>query len=125
MVDLVKKEGYGFSFDESACASCNGACCIGESGYIWLTPKEIKKMSEYLTLDERHFREEYLIKVGYRFSIKERKVGESYECLFFDTNAGGCSVYPVRPTQCRTFPFWNHFRKHPSEVKAECPGIII
>jgi uncharacterized protein len=124
MAKLVQKEGYQFTFDESACESCNGACCVGESGYIWLTPKEITAISDYLEQDESYFREGYLNKVGYKFSIKERVNGESHECLFFDTEKKRCTIYPVRPTQCRTFPFWDYFKQNPSEAKEECPGII-
>ena len=120
----MKKEGFDFAFNPSACESCEGNCCIGESGYIWVTPAEIKDIAAYLKLSEELFRAKHLRKVSYRLSLKERKVGESYECEFFDMQKKQCTIYDVRPSQCRTFPFWDYFKERIQEVEEECPGII-
>jgi len=124
MQDNMTKDGFNFTFNPSACDTCEGNCCIGESGYIWVTPAEIKAIAIYLELEEEDFREKHLRKVRYRYSLKERHVGESYECEFFDIHKRQCSIYDVRPNQCRTFPFWEHFKTHIREVEEECPGII-
>jgi len=121
---LIKVEGFAFDFDESACASCNGHCCIGEPGYIWVSPKEIEAMAKHLEMDVEAFKAEYLVKVGYKYTIKEIKVGDSHHCVFFDTKINGCSMYDVRPSQCRTFPFWDYFLKNPKKAGDECPGIV-
>ena len=45
------------------------------------------------------------------------------DCVFYDK---GCKIYPVRPTQCRTFPFWPEIVKSPTSWKiaaTECPGM--
>jgi Fe-S-cluster containining protein len=37
-----------------------------------------------------------------------------------------CRVYPVRPRQCRTWPFWaENLRRHVwyGEVRKRCPGV--
>jgi hypothetical protein len=37
-----------------------------------------------------------------------------------------CSIYPVRPVQCRTWPFWNINLKSPDNWNTEamtCPGM--
>jgi len=120
----MKQDGFDFTFNPAACESCEGNCCIGESGYIWVTPDEIKAIATHLTLEEEDFRENHLRKVRYRYSLKERQVGESYECEFFDIKKRQCSIYDVRPSQCRTFPFWDYFKTHIREVEEECPGII-
>ncbi|MCH9813450.1 MAG: YkgJ family cysteine cluster protein [Epsilonproteobacteria bacterium] len=122
---MVSQEGYKFSFDASRCATCEGNCCIGESGYIWCTPREIDAMAAYVKLSRQDFMDEYILKVKYKRSLKEKQVGESYHCIFFDKTKNGCQIYPVRPSQCRTFPFWNHFKENIEEVVQECPGIII
>ena len=39
---------------------------------------------------------------------------------------GGCSIHAVKPTQCRTFPFWPELvetRRAWHETGAWCPGI--
>jgi len=120
--ELISKEGFDFKFNPDACRECEGNCCIGESGYIWVSPKEIEEISEFLGIDTEIFKERFLIKVGYRYSIKERPYKNGYACLFFDN---GCKIYPVRPNQCRTFPFWDYFKDKVDELKKECPGIVL
>ncbi len=124
MYNMIKHDGFKFGFDESACFNCDGNCCRGESGYIWVTPSEISEISNFLGLDESEFREHRLRKVKYRYSLKEREVADEYECEFFDETQKRCTIYEVRPSQCRTFPFWDYFKEHIEEVVKECPGII-
>jgi len=72
-----------------------------------------------------NFAKIYLKKVGHRYSLVEKKLAEDdYACIFFDTDKKRCSIYPVRPLQCRTFPFWQQFKNSEDEVRRECPGII-
>ena len=124
-MDIIKKEGYSFAFDPKACESCEGACCRGESGYIWVKYPEIEAISKYLDMELENFAKIYLKKVGHRYSLVERKIGDNdYACIFFDTQKNRCAIYPVRPLQCRTFPFWQQFKNSEDEVKRECPGIV-
>ena len=118
---IIQKEGFPYKFDSEACKKCDGNCCIGESGYIWVSPKEIKEIASFLGIDEEIFKERFLIKVGYRYSIKERPYKDGFACIFFDN---GCKIYEVRPKQCRTFPFWDYFKTRVDELKKECPGVI-
>ncbi len=120
---LSQKDGFSFGFDAKACKDCGGGCCVGESGYIWVTPAEIKALSKNLNLDSDEFVTRYLSKIGYRYSLKEIEFLEGFRCVFFDIDKKMCSVYEDRPTQCRTFPFWDHFKNHIREVEKECPGI--
>jgi hypothetical protein len=55
-------------------------------------------------------------------SLKEFANGD---CTFFDGKSRGCTIYPVRPRQCRTWPFWNSNLESPeswAEVRQVCPG---
>jgi Fe-S-cluster containining protein len=77
-------------------------------------------MAEYLSLPLPFFIEKYLypIKVGY--SIREHADGR---CFFYENE---CTIYPVRPHQCKTFPFWfENLRsiKKWNRISKECPGI--
>lgn len=121
---MIREEGYPYAFDPSACATCGGRCCTGESGNIFVTPGEIRALAALLKMDERDFRARYLEKRGYKFSLKEQVVGLSHDCIFYDREAGGCSVYLARPEQCRTFPFWEYYKTRVEELKRECPGIV-
>jgi hypothetical protein len=121
---IIKEEGYPYAFNTDACATCEGRCCTGESGYIYVTKAEIIKIAELLDMDVNEFGVKYLFKKGYKYSLKERKVDDSYECVFYDKKNNGCQIYEARPRQCKTFPFWDYFKTHIDELKAECPGII-
>jgi Fe-S-cluster containining protein len=124
MSDLMKQEGFSYAFDSSACASCGGNCCTGESGNIFVSVTEITAIAKLLEMDESQFRREFLRKEGYRYSLKEKSVNGSHDCVFFSRSQNGCTIYQARPLQCRTFPFWDYFRHRVDELKQECPGII-
>ncbi len=125
MNNLIKKETYPYSFSPSACETCGGRCCTGESGYIWINKQEIFKLADYLKIEVEELGLKYLTKIGYRYSINEKKISQdNYACIFFDTQKKQCGVYEARPSQCRTFPFWDYFKTNIEEVKKECPGIV-
>ena len=87
---------------------------------MWVEPTEIDALAKHFGLSVDNFGERYLRKVGRRYSLIEKPGGD---CVFFDK---GCSVYPARPTQCRTFPFWRSNLKSErawDELADECPGI--
>ncbi len=122
---LIQKEGFNFGFDPEACMQCQGKCCNGDRGNTFVNSKEIEAISKFLGIEISGFIEEYLIKVSYKFSIKEIKTDNNYACTFFDNKRNRCSVYPVRPNQCRTFPFWSYYKDKPDEAARECPGISL
>ena len=114
-----------FKFNPEACLTCDGICCNGEKGFIWVNKEEIKAIAVFLGIDTRKFIDTYLRKKNYRYSIKELKTGDNYACLFFDRDKDGCTIYDVRPEQCRTYPFWPFFTKNPQVVLDECPGVAL
>ncbi|MEA3497492.1 MAG: YkgJ family cysteine cluster protein [Campylobacterota bacterium] len=122
---MLEHNDYSYKFDEIRCASCEGNCCIGESGYIWITKSEIENLAKYLNMRIESLSDKYLFKVGYKYSIKEKQLSqENYACIFFDLNKKQCSIYGARPLQCRTFPFWEYFKNNIKELKQECPAIV-
>lgn len=122
-MDLIKKKGFRFAFDPKACDSCNGRCCIGEAGHVWVTDEEIKEISSFLGLGVYSLIKDYLVRVNSRFSMKEVRRNGSLQCVCFDNEEYKCSVYSVRPTQCRAFPFWDCFRRNRDAAVRECPGV--
>jgi len=124
MSNIIKKESFPYTFDTSACETCEGRCCTGESGYIYVSKTEIFAIADLLNLDVNDFAVKYLFQNGYKYSIRELKYKDSYECVFYDRESNGCQIYDARPTQCRTFPFWDYYKSRVSELKEECPGII-
>ena len=103
------------------CTGC-GNCCTGEPGYVWVTPEEAAEIGLYLGKGVDQMCESDLRQVGRRLSLTERDNGD---CTFLDPDTRKCTVYPVRPTQCRTWPFWPSNLQSPEvweEVKRICPG---
>jgi len=106
---------------EFACSQC-GNCCTGAPGYVWMNDAEIHAMAEYVNMPVADFITTYTRKVGIRVTLRERS---NYDCVFFDSVKRNCTVYPVRPRQCRTWPFWDSNLKSPEaweDVKLTCPG---
>ncbi|RTZ89772.1 MAG: YkgJ family cysteine cluster protein [Bacillota bacterium] len=99
------------------CTQC-GKCCRVE-GYVWVNTADIAKLAGFLQMTPPAFEKKYLRTVGRRRSLIEKP---NFECIFWD---GGCSVYPVRPPQCKTYPFWHQNLESIEtwqEVVEECPG---
>lgn len=84
-----------------SCTGC-GKCCTGAPGYTWVTLDEIVAIAAYLQLSIDQFAARYLRQIGDRYSLKENFV--THACVFLQDNK--CQIYPVRPEQCRTFPWW-------------------
>ena len=72
------------------------------------------------------FAKSYLIRAKSRYSLREvRSENLGYACIFFDQEKRLCSIYDVRPKQCRTFPFWEQFKNDVETIQKECPGVIV
>ena len=109
------RDGLAFT-----CTKC-GACCTGAPGYVWVSPEEIERLADFRGLSVREFSARFVRKVGQRHSLIERPGGD---CIFWDKTAG-CTVYPARPVQCQTWPFWPENVESPEEwdrVRTVCPG---
>ena len=81
--NIVEREGFSYRFDPSVCLECEGVCCRGESGYIWVKYAEMEQIAGFLNLSIEDFAKIYLRKVKHRYSLVEKKIGESdYACIF-------------------------------------------
>ena len=106
------------------CTQC-GRCCTnqGEYAHVYVSDEECRAIARFLELRLPAFKRRYTFvdAEGWRqltFS------GES--CLFLEPETKGCRIYPVRPTQCRTFPFWRNFVRDgewTAEVRELCEGV--
>jgi len=101
------------------CRRC-GRCCTGTPGIVYVEPEDIRNIAGYLNMSESDFIADCLYPFRESYSIREHADGR---CLFYEN---GCRIYPVRPNQCRTFPFWfKNLRsgKNWEAVSRQCPGI--
>ena len=121
---MLYKKGFSYRFDPRACATCKGKCCTGSSGYIWCTLDEQQAIAEKMDIPLMEFQKRYVERIGSRYTFREYVIGkDDYACIFFDAKHRTCTIYDLRPSQCRTFPFWKAFKKHPELVIEECPGV--
>jgi Fe-S-cluster containining protein len=108
------------------CQGCGGCCSGPGEGYIWVTKPEIEIIAEFLKMPVGQFRQKYLKRVGLRTTIIEHHTTK--DCIFLQTGTGGkrCMIYSVRPSQCRSWPFWPNNLTGPGDwnkMAKKCPGI--
>lgn len=102
------------------CTEC-GKCCTGGPGYAWVTNEEIQAIADYLKMNIKDFGKKYLRFTKGRYALVEKS---SYDCIFLKDKK--CTIYPVRPNQCRTFPWWVQNLTSPEswkEAAMSCEGI--
>ena len=110
------KDGLRFE-----CEGC-GNCCKNHSKYeyVWVSEVDIETISTFLSISRDVFISRFCIDVKGYYSILPGDV----ECPFLENNR--CKIYPVRPKQCSTWPFWSENLKKEiweGPVKDCCPGI--
>jgi len=111
------KNGVAFS-----CKQC-AKCCSARDGmsYVYVNTSERRLLADNLRLSLAVFTKKY--------SLREpngqwhlRFVNGS--CIFLQNNK--CTVHQVKPTQCRTWPFWNEVMESKAEYTRQvldfCPG---
>jgi Fe-S-cluster containining protein len=105
------------------CTQC-GNCCRnhGEYTYVSLSAVELRDIPPYLGLSRQDFLARYCVtEPGYHPTLRM----DQPACPFLNAE-GRCDIYPVRPKQCRTWPFWTENLVEETwngPVKDCCPGI--
>ena len=110
------KEGLRFQ-----CAECGG-CCTGDPGVVWVSDDEIQQIAQFTGKSIGEIRLFHTRLVGNQVSLTEYANGD---CTFFDARQRKCAIYPVRPPQCRSWPFWRSNVASPeswAQAESQCPG---
>lgn len=105
-----------------ACTRC-GNCCTGEPGSVRLSEEEAAAIARAIGMDVADFRERYtrLLEDGATSLIET----PDHACIFWSAEQG-CTIYSVRPRQCRTWPFWRRNLASPAHWRGAaraCPGM--
>ena len=79
------------------CQQC-GDCCKGYGG-TFVTDPEIEAIAEFIKTDPATFKEKYCKLSGSKPLISQ---AESGYCIFWNDI---CTIHPVKPRMCRTWPF--------------------
>ncbi|MDR2575783.1 MAG: YkgJ family cysteine cluster protein [Treponema sp.] len=117
------------------CTRCS-SCCRHESGFVYLSENDLSRLANKFGMDYTAFVETWCRWIPFtqgreRLSLKEKS---NFDCIFWNGSAGdtaseggaGCTVYHVRPLQCRSFPFWDFIVCSQQAWEAagkDCPGI--
>lgn len=113
------KDGLRFK-----CTEC-GKCCTGTPGYVFVTMEEMNRMAEALNISIETFKRKYIRQKDNRYALVEKKTKTGdYDCVFLKNKK--CEVYQARPTQCRTFPWWQENLEGEESWKLaakDCEGI--
>ncbi|AKU91663.1 YkgJ family cysteine cluster protein [Vulgatibacter incomptus] len=108
----------GFRFE---CTRC-GDCCR-RPGFVYLAADEPARLAKHLGLPLAGLKRRFLTRlVDGTWAIEVEESGSG--CPFLVDNL--CSVEPVKPGQCRAYPFWRELVKDPAAWEREaraCEGI--
>ncbi len=103
-----------------SCTGC-GQCCTGSSGFVWVTDEDLTAIAEYLGRPIGEIRLLHTRFAQGKISLREHPNGD---CIYLDRNRR-CMIYPIRPIQCRTWPFWEQTTRTPEtwqQTCEVCPG---
>lgn len=111
-----------------SCTRCS-SCCRHESGYVYLSENDLSRLANEFGMDYTAFVNTWCRWIPFtqgreRLSLKEKS---NFDCIFWNSEGNAaCTVYHVRPLQCRTFPFWDFILCSPQAWKnagKDCAGI--
>lgn len=100
----------------------SGKCCTsrGEYGYVYLTLDDRRRLAAHHDMETREFTRTYCAKTNGHFHLRNPEL----DCEFLDGRR--CGVYPARPGQCRSWPFWPenmNAKTWHGEIASFCPGV--
>jgi uncharacterized protein len=114
-------------FNEGVRFSCQPGCvrcCGGAPGDVYVNEQDIRNIAAQLNMPAEDFDNTHVRHYSSgKMSLMEKRNGD---CVLLQNN--GCSVYSVRPQQCRDYPFWPEVMKSPFAWLKEavrCPGINV
>ncbi len=86
------------SFKTFNCRRC-GECCVRGADGIFLYPEDIKRISGYLHLSRKKFKNKYTF-------TNQTRILLPLPCPFYDSILHSCKIYQIRPRNCKLFPFF-------------------
>jgi Fe-S-cluster containining protein len=98
---------------------CTNCCRV--QGWVYVTEDDVRNAASFLKLSVADFEARYVVRSKYTVRLRKPK---NAQCHFL--NETGCGIHPVKPAQCRLFPFWPELvenRENWKEAGQNCPGI--
>lgn len=112
---MIQEDGIRFT--------CQPGCtkCCEVSGYVYLSEDDLPNAAAYLGLTPTDFEEKYVFRTRHMRRLRKPR---GAQCHFLKD--GGCAIHPVKPVQCRLFPFWPELVESRRAWKSTgrwCPGV--
>ena len=103
--------------------SCQAGCirCCDKKGFVYITEDDLLRIAAFLGLEPADFESRFVYRTRHRLRLRSPRRGN---CHFLTPT--GCSIHPVKPEQCRAYPFWPEILASRDRWLAEsqaCPGI--
>jgi len=86
-----------------SCTRCGRCCETAGDYFVFLTEEEAEQIRVQRGLSRSWFMRRYLRRLGDGQLVLA--AGANDRCIFLGAQSR-CSIYPVRPLQCKTYPFW-------------------
>jgi hypothetical protein len=116
-MDASFPEGLRFG-----CTGC-GDCCR-QPGSVYFDWKTLRRMARHLGMSASQFRNAFDVRWDPEHGVHFLDAEDGSGCPLLDGDR--CRVHPVKPEQCRAFPFWPEIVASPAawaEAARSCPGI--
>ena len=102
---------------------CQAGCtnCCQQKGFVYLTETDLVRIARFVGMKPAEFERVYVYRTKHLLRLR---MPRHTQCHFL--REGGCSIHPVKPTQCRIFPFWPELvddKREWRKTAAWCPGI--
>lgn len=103
--------------------ACQPGCtkCCEVKGWVFITEDDLRRAAAFLGLTPAAFERRYVYRTAKRLRLRKPR---NRQCYFLEN--GGCTIHPVKPVQCRLFPFWPELvesRTAWQQTGQWCPGI--
>jgi Fe-S-cluster containining protein len=103
---------------------CQPGCikCCDTTGFVYITENDLARLAEFTGMSAAEFEAKYVYRTKHLLRLRKPR---DKQCPFL--LEGGCSVHPVKPVQCRLYPFWPELVAYRDiwdhEGERKCPGI--
>jgi Fe-S-cluster containining protein len=90
-------------------------------GQVYLSEEDLVRIAAYVNMSPAEFEERYVYRTARLMRLRKPP---AKQCMFHVENR--CSIHPVKPTQCRIFPYWPEIIESQSswdETAKSCPGM--
>lgn len=103
---------------------CKPGCrnCCEIPGMVFVLETELEPIARFLKKKPSEFKRKNVKR--YWDNVYYLNYPDDQPCMFLTDE--GCAIYPVRPVQCSSFPFWPENLSDPKiwrGLKSYCPGI--